>query len=251
MTIRVAVSDGIGRIVLDHPPLNILTRDLMTNLRDALTRLERERGLRVLVLSGEGKHFSAGADVGEHVPPHYKGLIPEFLETVEMIAAFPAPVVGAVRGRCLGGGFELVQAADLIVAGQGATFGQPEILLGVFPPVACALLSHRLSYGLAAEIVLTGDAIDSQRAVQAGLVQRVVPDEKVEEEALELARSLSRHSAASLRITKRALRACAPDASAALDVAGRLYMEELMATEDAVEGLNAFLEKRKPAWSHR
>ncbi len=251
MNVKLAVADGIARLVLDRPPLNILTRDVLSGVRDQLTRLSRERDLRVLLLMAEGKHFSAGADVGEHMPPQHERLIPEFLETVEMIAAFPVPVVAAVHGRCLGGGFELVQAADLIVAGESSTFGQPEIMLGVFPPAACALLTHRLSYGIAAEIVLTGEAIGAARALEAGLVQRVVPDESLEDTALALAHSMTRHSAEALRITKRTLRACADASRTALDAAGRIYVNELMKTTDALEGLNAFLEKRAPSWSHQ
>ncbi len=251
MSVRVSVSDGMGRVVLDHPPLNILTRELLARLRNELNRLEGERDLRVVLLSAEGKHFSAGADVEEHLPPEFKALIPEFLDTVQTIAAFPLPVIAAVCGRCLGGGFELVQAADLIVAGQSATFGQPEILLGVFPPAACAFLTRRLSYGLAAEIVLTGDPISADRAFQAGLVHRVSPDDDTDGAALELAQSMTRHSAKSLRIAKRALRACAPAASEALEVAGRIYTEELMETGDALEGLTAFVEKRTAVWSHQ
>jgi cyclohexa-1,5-dienecarbonyl-CoA hydratase len=178
-------------------------------------------------------------------------MIPEFLDTIADLACFPVPVVAAVRGRCLGGGFELALGADLIVAGEGAVFGQPEILLGVLPPAACVLLPRLASPSVAAEIVFTGDVLDAAQALAAGLVRRVVPDADVETEAESLALRITRHSAASLRVGKRMLRGEPNVLRAALRNAGRMYDEELMATEDAVEGLTAFLEKRTPEWVHR
>ncbi len=248
-----AVEGGIARLTLSHPPLNILTRAVLGELRAALGRLAAERSLRVVLLAAEGRHFSAGADVGEHLPPAWEAMIPEFLETVALLRAFPLPLVAAVRGRCLGGGFELVQGADLIVAGEGAVFGQPEILLGVFPPAACALLPDLAGPACAAEIVLTGDPITAADARAAGLVARVVPDERVEEEAALLAGRIARHSAAALRAAKRALRTPERERAerAALDAARRAYAEDLMRTADATEGLTAFLAKRAPVWSHR
>ena len=252
MTIHTSIEDGIGRIVLDEAPLNILSQKLLGEVRDALAKLGEEQSLRVLVISAEGKHFSAGADVGEHMPPAFEQMIPEFIETVAAIDAFPLPVIAALKGRCLGGGFEVAQAADMIVAGEGAMFGQPEILLGVLPPAACAVLPDISSAGQAAEIVFSGDSLTAQQALQTGIVLRVVADEAVEENALELAGKISRHSAAALKVTKRALRAGMSDRRAsALTEAGRIYVEELMQTEDAVEGLQAFLDKRKPTWKHQ
>ncbi len=159
MTVTRTLAGGIGRVRLDHPPLNILTREVLARFRSALETLAAEPGLRVLLLSAAGKHFSAGADVREHLPPEHTGLIPEFVETIAALDAFPLPVIAAVQGRCLGGGFELVQAADIVVAAESALFGQPEILLGVLPPAACALLPRRVPRGVAAELIYGGDPI--------------------------------------------------------------------------------------------
>jgi cyclohexa-1,5-dienecarbonyl-CoA hydratase len=250
--VRCAVADGVARLTLASPPLNILTRAALAELRRHLDALERDATLRAVVLGAEGKHFSAGADVGEHLAPTYEVMIPEFVATIARLADFPAPVIAAVRGRCLGGGFELVQAADLVVAGEGAVFGQPEIVLGVLPPAACALLPALCGRARAAELVLTGDTITAVQARAFGLVARLVPDDQVDAEAGALAGRLARHSAAALRLTKRALRAGGAGARAAeaLRAAERLYLDELMATRDAVEGLNAFLAKRTPTWTH-
>ena len=242
---------GIGRLVLNHPPLNILTRAVMGEMREKLAELQAEKSLRVVVMQAEGKHFSVGADVGEHTPPEYEELIPEFIDTIAAIYNFPLPVIAAVQGRCLGGGFEVVQAADIVIAGEGALFGQPEIVLGVLPPAACALLPVLCDPGLAAELVLTGEAIGAGEAAAAGLVRYVVPDDQVEAKAFDIAGQMAKHSAAALRQTKRALRAgSAGRVNDALNEVGRIYVEDLMSTRDAVEGLQAFLEKRAPTWSH-
>ncbi|MDP2470254.1 MAG: enoyl-CoA hydratase/isomerase family protein [Candidatus Palauibacterales bacterium] len=251
MSVHASMDDGLGKVVLDHPPLNILTREVMAGLRRELARLAQEPTLRVLILRAEGKHFSAGADVGEHLPPEYRELIPEFTETVDDLASFPLPVIAAVQGRCLGGGFELAMAADIIVATEGASFGQPEILLGVLPPAACAMLPLRLPHGLAAEIVLGGDAFAAEEAERIGLVRRVVPEAELGEATTEIARKMTRHSAAALRIGKRMLAGEPGPLRRALDRAGALYVDELMETEDAREGLQAFIEKRRPEWRHR
>ena len=251
MTASVAVESGIGRVVLDHPPLNILTRDVLRGVHAELRRLADQAELRVLLISAVGKHFSAGADVGEHLPPHHLSLIPEFLETVAALDVFPLPIVAAVRGKCLGGGFELVQPVDLIVAGEGASFGQPEIVLGVFPPAACVLLPERVPRGVAARLIFSGEPISAVEAERCGLVASVVADDAVERTALELARRIACHSAPALRAAKYAWRGAGAVARhAALREAGHLYLHELMETHDAVEGLRAFTEKRQPVWRH-
>ncbi len=250
--IHVRAANGIGRIILATPPLNILTRNTLVALQKAVDRLVATADLRVILLTAEGRHFSAGADVGEHLPPEYETMIPEFVRTVSALADGPLPVIAAVRGKCLGGGFELVQAADLVIAGESAVFGHPEIALGVFPPAACALLPERCGHAVAASIILTGDPIRAAEARDYGLVYRVVPDDDVEPAAEELGERIARHSAAAVRLARRALLAgSAGSRAAALRSAQQIYIESLMATADAVEGLQAFQEKRVPAWSHR
>ena len=249
--IRHTSDGGVARLTVHAPPVNVLTRAVLASLRARLAELATDGTLRALVLTAEGRHFSAGADVGEHLPPAYRTMIPEFVETVARLRDFPTPVVAAVRGKCLGGGFELVQAADLVIAGEGAVFGQPEIGLAVFPPAACALLPARCGPGPAAQLIFTGDPIPAAQALALGLVTRTVPDDQVEAEAMARARRLAAPSGAALRAAKRALRAAAAPGADALRAAEHVYVDDLMRTDDAVEGLRAFLEKRPPVWTHR
>lgn len=250
--ITVHLEDGIARLTLRAAPLNILTREVLRALRASLVSLQNESGLRAVLLTAEGKHFSAGASVEEHLPPEYEAMIADFEATVLALYEFPLPVIAAVQGRCLGGGFELVQAADVILASDDAQFGQPEVLLGVFAPLACVLLPARVGAARAAELLFTGDPISAQDAAAAGFVSRVVPTATLHEEALALARRIARHSAVPLRRTKQALRAAAGTTVAAgMAAAARIYTNELMGTHDALEGLRAFLEKRPPHWSHQ
>lgn len=250
--LRISETDGVTTLSLDHPPLNILTRAMLGELRQAFDGLKAAADMRVLIVTAQGRHFSAGADVGEHLPPTHRELIPEFLRTVEALASFPLPTLAAVRGRCLGAGFELAQACDLVVAADDASFGQPEIALAVTAPAACALLPRRTSHGNAAELLFGGEAVDAPHAYAMGLVQRVVPSAVLEEQALAHAKRFARHSAAALRATKASLRvAQGQPVAEALRRTGDIYVHELMAGSDPVEGLEAFLAKRPPVWRHR
>jgi len=252
MTVHLETSDGLARLTLDNPPLNILTRQELAELREAVRRVGSDEQVRAVVLLATGKHFSAGADVGEHLPPTHERMIPEFVQTIEVLLDCPVPMVAGVRGRCLGGGFEVVQGVDVVVAGAGTQFGQPEIVLGVLPPVACALLPALASHGVAADVVLTGDPLTAAEAERCGLVRRVVPDEQVDDAAIALAGRMARHSRAALVCTKRALVTGRRAAlGVALAAARALYLGDLMETADALEGLRAFQEKRQPVWSHR
>jgi cyclohexa-1,5-dienecarbonyl-CoA hydratase len=251
MTVTARHEGGIGHLIIDDPPLNILTQTVMRELRENLDDLALEKGLRVLLFKAEGKHFSAGASVREHLPDRVGAMIPDFMATVQAIHDFPLPVIAAVQGRCLGGAFELVMGADLIVAAEGALLGVPEIQLGVFPPAACLQLTTCGSPSLAAELIYTGDAQSATQLAEGGLIRRVVPDASLQTEALAMAKRIARNSGAALRAAKRALRVASHWSQPAVDRISRIYLDELMATDDAVEGLTSFVEKRTPEWSHR
>lgn len=250
MPIDVQVRAGIASVVLSDPPLNILTQALLSELRGALTKLAGDSTLRVLLLSAEGKHFSAGASVEEHLPGAVEAMIPEFMETVQALHHFPVPVICAIQGRCLGGALELALAADLVIVAENALLGVPEISLGVLPPAACVQLPRLVPPGVAAELLFTGTPIDARRAQAAGLVLRVVADDELLSEAMTLAESMAVHSAAALRETKKTLRVGMGTVDQKMTHVSRIYLDDLMRTADATEGLQSFMEKRKPQWTH-
>lgn len=249
-TVTVESGDGVARMVIDSPPLNVLTRALLAEIREHLETLRGDPTLRVLLVRAKGEHFSAGASVEEHLPGEVEEMIPEFMETVGAVEDFPVPVIFAVQGRCLGGALELVLAGDMVLAAEGALFGVPEIRLGVLPPAACVQLARLVPPGVAAEMVYTGEPVDARRARRIGLILGVVPPEFLQEEAEELAASLAEKSATALRQAKRALRAGRCDDRERMAEVTRLYLDDLMDTEDAVEGLTSFMQKRTPEWSH-
>lgn len=245
------IEGRVARLRLNRPPLNILTSSVLDHLAVSFERVASDQHVGVVLLDAAGNDFSAGADVAEHLPPAHRDLIAAFRDLLLQLEEFPLPLVAAVRGRCLGGGFELVQVCDLVVAGESARFGQPEIALGVIAPFASASLPRLAGRAPAAALLLTGDTVTAAEAKELGLVWSVVPDSELDPCAVALAQRIAQHSAAALRVAKRALRVGAETCTrrAGLEVCADLYLGPLMETRDAVEGLRAFLEKRKPQWA--
>jgi cyclohexa-1,5-dienecarbonyl-CoA hydratase len=250
MPLTVEIRDGVAHVLFDAAPLNILTQTLVAELRGTLATLGEDRSVRVLVVSAAGRHFSAGASVEEHLPGAVETMLPELMETIGTLDRFPMPVIFAVQGRCLGGALEVVLAGDMVIAAEGALLGVPEIQLGVLPPAACVQLARLVPAGIAAELVFTGAPIDADAAQRAGLVLRVVAADVLLDEAMTLARSIALHSRAALVEAKRALRTGRGDTDSLMTEVSRIYLEDLMRTADAVEGLESFIEKRPPEWSH-
>jgi len=248
--VRVEPTDegSFWRVVLGGSKGNILDGKAMEALRRVFEAAGRETGLRAVILEGEGKHFSFGASVQEHLPGRVAEMLASFRET--LLALFDSHVthLAAVRGQCLGGALELVTCCHRIFASPGAKLGQPEIQLGVFAPAASLLLPERIGRGPAEDLCLSGRVVGAEEAARLGLVD--VLHEEPGEAALAWARdNLLRHSAASLRFAVRAARAGLRRRLAdGLEELERLYLDELMETQDALEGLESFLEKRVPAW---
>jgi cyclohexa-1,5-dienecarbonyl-CoA hydratase len=237
------------RIVFQRPPLNILNMAMLQELARGLEEAGREPPA-VVLLRGEGKAFSAGVEVAEHLGEMARPMIETFHTAFRALWNLPAPVVAVLHGATLGGALELVAAADIVLATPKATLGVPEIRLGVFPPVACALFPALLGWQGATRLVLTGQILSAEEAREAGLVAEVVAEDQLEARVEEVVGELRKLSPSSLRLTKKALRRAAlRDLEGRLKEAERIYLEELMETHDATEGLKAFLEKRPPRWS--
>ncbi len=250
-TVELQADGGVARIVLDRPPLNILTIAMMGELEAAIRQAAADPTTRVIALGARGRAFSAGVDVAEHTPELAETMLAAFHGLCRTLAATDVPTVAVVDGPALGGGCELVALCDVVVASDRATFGQPEIRVGVFPPVAAAAFAFLLGKAGIAPLLL-GETLSASRAQELGLVTTVVPAGDLDATAARVIEHLAGLSAPVLRLTKRAalagFRRWFEDA---LTVAERIYVSDLMATADAREGLQAFLERRAPSWQHR
>ncbi len=250
--IKTDVSGGLGSITLSRPPLNVLNIAMMEEINSVLDSWARETELRVIVIKAEGKCFSAGVDVGEHTGDMAPKMIEVFHRMFRLLDAVKIPTVASVFGSCLGGGFELAAFCDMVIAAESSKFGQPEIKVGVFPPIAAQLFPRITGRKAAIEIILSGKTFPATEALSLGLVNKIVPDEKLQETTAEFTASFTRLSAEVLRQTKHAINAGLRDElEPSLKIIEDIYLNQLMKTHDAGEGLKAFLEKRKPQWRHR
>jgi cyclohexa-1,5-dienecarbonyl-CoA hydratase len=233
---------------LDRPKANVVDAAMTKALTDAFALARTLPALKAIVLTASGPNFSFGASVQEHLPEHVAGMLHDFHALFRTIAACEVPVLAAVRGHCLGGGLELVSFCHRVFAANDARLGQPEITLGVFAPVASLLLPHRIGRANAEDLCLSGRTVPAEDALRMGLVDELADDP--EAKALAWAEThLCKHSASSLRHAVRAVRgAFAETFFAQLAEIEQDYLVDLMATADAVEGIQAFLQKRAPHW---
>ena len=246
--------DGVARLGLNKPPLNVLDIAMMREINTALEGLNGESSIKVLVLEAAGgsKAFSAGVDIADHTADKVEEMIKVFHRIFHLLDGLEVPTVAVVGGAALGGGCEVALFCDMIIASEKASFGQPEIQVGVFPPLAAVALPGIIGPKKAMELLLTGDRIRADEAKRLGLVNRVVPPDELPVAADEFVGKLTNLSAAVLRLTKRAVRvgSTVPFAEG-LAAVEELYLGPMMATEDANEGLAAFMEKRAPVWKDK
>ncbi|KAF0240513.1 MAG: hypothetical protein FD180_4909 [Planctomycetota bacterium] len=233
-----------ARFTLAHPPVNVINLALMEESLAVLRRADW-KGVRCCILAGEGKSFSAGVDVGEHLPPHGGRMVALFHELFRALVDLPCALVARVHGACLGGAAELLLACDSVVAAEDAQIGFPEIRLGVFPPIACGVLGRVVGEMRARRLILSGETLSGRDAAAVGLATRAVPAADLDAAVAAESALFTRHSAAALRETRRAL------ADVDLTRIEEIYLGGLMKTADATEGLTAFLEKRPPRWKDR
>jgi cyclohexa-1,5-dienecarbonyl-CoA hydratase len=247
--VTLEIGADTATITLDRPPLNILTLTMIRELAAALEVVAGQPRLKAVALAASGKAFSAGVDVADHADDRVEPMIREFGELVARLRELPVPTIAVVQGRALGGGLEMAVACDLVLAAASTQLGQPEIKVGVFPPVAAALFPGLIGYQQAARLIFTGETIGAEEALRLGLVTWVVPDVELPAALAHLLDQLAGLSAAVLGIARRALRLGAETGAAeALTRIEDLYLYDLLRTEDAHEGVAAFLEKRRPAW---
>jgi cyclohexa-1,5-dienecarbonyl-CoA hydratase len=248
--IKYAIADGVADIVLARPPLNILNQQMIKEIIEALYAADADATVSVVRVSGEGdRAFSAGVDVGEHLPDKAHETLEHFHKMFHVLTGLKKPTIAAVKGVALGGGCELAIACDLVVASENAKFGQPEIKVGAIATVATALLPKLIGRKEALRLLFTGDTISAKEAEELGLVNAVVPSDQLDEVVNQLVNRLKEKSAIVLQLLRRAIyQGIDSDFKTALAGVTAIYLKDLIATEDAVEGLRAFLEKRRPEW---
>ena len=242
--------DRVLRLSFAQPAANIIDAAMIDALSSALASHANDARLMAVVLDADGPNFSFGASVNEHLPAQCAGMLRKLHALVTQMIEYPIPIIAAVHGQCLGGGLEVACACNLIIAAPDTKLGQPEISLAVFAPAASCLLPERIGQSQAEMLLLSGQSVDTERARQIGLVDEV-SDVPAEAALAWIDKNLIGKSASSLRIAMTAVRHdYVGRIKSKLAAVEAMYLDELMKTNDAVEGLNAFLEKRKPVWEN-
>jgi len=242
--------DQVLRLQLARPKANIIDAAMIDALSAALDGQVTNTRIVAVVLDAEGPNFSFGASVKEHLPDQCAGMLRALHALIMQMIEYPVPIIVAVQGQCIGGGLEVACAANLIIAAPDTMLGQPEISLAVFAPAASCLLPERVGQSQAEMLLLSGQSIDAEKARHIGLVDEI----SAEPSAAALAwieKNLLGKSSSSLRLATTAARHdYVSRIREKLATVEALYLDELMRTDDALEGLNAFLEKRRPVWSN-
>jgi cyclohexa-1,5-dienecarbonyl-CoA hydratase len=253
-TIKFCIEGAVARLTLNRPPLNVITVRMIAEMVEAVASLREQPAVKVLVIEAAAgsKAFSAGVDVADHTADKVQAMIHRFHHLFRLLADLNIPTLAVVNGAALGGGCELAIFCDMIVASERAKFGQPEIKVGVFPPLATVMLPRLIPHHCALELLLTGETMGAAEAYRLGLVNRVVPPEELAAAGQELATKLAALSGSVLRYTRKAAWLGATGSfSESLAAVENLYLDDLMQTHDAHEGLAAFIEKRSPVWQNK
>jgi len=247
--IEVVVENGLGTITLNRPPVNVLNIAMMKEINEVLDAWRGQKDLKAVLFQAKGKCFSAGVDVGEHMGDLAPKMIDAFHGMFRRMEMIGVPTVASVYGSCLGGGCELAIFCDLVIAADDAKFGQPEIQVGVFPPIAAQIMPRIIGQKAAMELILSGKTISAGEAREMGLINQVVGREELEAATAAFLKPYLKLSAEVLRLTKKAVKTGLLDPlEPSLQAIEAIYLKELLKTADAQEGLVAFLEKRKPLW---
>ena len=250
--LKVEKADGVVRIMLDRPKHNVLDITMMNEMNTELEELASDKELKCVVFSGAGASFCAGVEVADHKPESASQMIETFNRIFELIDQLDVPVIASVHGACLGGGMELAIACDIIVAGDSAIFGQPEIKLAFLPPYAAIRLPHLVGPAKAIEICTTGKRYSAAEAQQMGMVCYAVPDDQLADATDKLVKEIQYNSPLIIRLNKQAVKKhLGLPFPQAIESVSDLFLNTLMKTEDVLEGIQSFEEKRKPVWKNK
>jgi cyclohexa-1,5-dienecarbonyl-CoA hydratase len=244
-------SDGVARITLNRPKFNMMDIEMIVEINSLLESFVSDQDLKCVVFDAEGKHFCTGVEVGDHKPDKVDDMIPNFNRIFELLEQIDVPIVAVVQGFCLGGGMELAIACDVIVADKGASFGQPEIKVGFFPPYAAIRLPQLVGPAKAIEICTTGKFYNAEEARVLGMVAHVAEEGQLSETAEKIIKEIKGNRLI-IRLNKRAVRQhLGLGFKQALAGVSDLFLNELMKTEDTLEGIASYEEKRKPEWKNK
>jgi len=249
--IEVKFEDGLGTITLNRPPVNVLNIAMMEEINEVLASWQGGKDLKVVLFDAFGKCFSAGVDVGEHMGDMAPKMIGAFHRMFRLMDLLGIPTVASVYGSCLGGGCEVAAFCDLVISSEDAKYGQPEVQVGVFPPIAAQIMPRIIGRKAAMDLIMSGRIISAEEALGMGLINKIVARDDLSSTTQDLLKPYLKLSAEVLRKTKKAITAgLMDDFEPSLKVIEDIYLNELMPTADAQEGLNAFMEKRKPVWKN-
>ena len=247
--ISLEVAGSVAHLTLHNPPLNVIDIRMMEELDRVLAEIGARTDVAVVVLRGRGKAFSAGVDVAAHTPDKVEEMLTKFHAAIRALVSTSKITIARVHGDSLGGGAELAMVCDFVITSEDALWGFPEIKLGCYPPVACTALAALVGQKRAAELILTGRAIRGQEAAEIGLATRALPAGELDRAIEEFIGQVHQLSREALAIAKQAFYAWdAMHFDKGLARAEKIYLEQLMKTSDAHEGIRAFLEKRRPKW---
>lgn len=250
--IDLTYSERVASLTLCHPPVNVIDIPMMEELTAALAEIEKRDDVCAILFRGEGKGFSAGVDIAAHTPEKIEEILTKFHGVIRAIAKSEKITLAQLHGNCLGGGAELALVCDIVYTDIDATWGFPEIKLACYPPVACAALASVIGQKRAAELIFTGENFTGRDAMLMGLATACGPAEEMSEYTHKTLDRLGKLSGSALKMAKRAFYGWdAMDLDKGLARAEKVYLEELMKTEDVREGVQAWAEKRPPKWTNK
>jgi cyclohexa-1,5-dienecarbonyl-CoA hydratase len=250
--LKVENNGEVARIILDRPKHNVLDIPMMDELNFELEKVANDDALKCLVITGEGRSFCAGVEVADHAPANVDAMVATFNRIFEIINTIDIPVIAAVNGACLGGGMELAIACDMVIASEKAILGQPEIKLGFFPPYAALRLPELVGPAKAIEILTTGQNYSAQEAKDLGFVSKTASVEDFDAVVEGQVKQICHASPLIIRLNKRAVkRHIGTSFSQGVDLVSNYFLNTMMKTEDTLEGIASFEEKRRPVWKNK
>jgi cyclohexa-1,5-dienecarbonyl-CoA hydratase len=250
--IQFTVSDGVARMTLNRPDHNLLNETMLREMVDGITVAGERDDVKLIVLDSACKVFCGGIDVGEYTSQRVFQMLDAFHSVFAGILETSKPVLCVVNGPAIGGGAELAAFGDLVIATPRARFAQPEITIGVFPPLASTILPFLVGPKVALELVLLGEPVTAERALELGMINRLVPEAKLEATVNEMIARITGHSGPVLTMAKKAiLGGMGLSLKDGLKNSMNIFLNELYRLEDSQEGVRALVEKRKPNWKNR